>query len=66
MMKIGEILLKRKLISQLQLDQAIDIQASYRQKLGELLLFQGWIQQDDLEAALTEQYWRQNGYWIID
>lgn len=66
MMKIGEILIRRQLISQAQLDQAIDIQASCRQKLGELLLFQGWIQQDDLEVALREQYWRQNGYWIID
>ncbi len=66
MMKIGEILIRRQLISQAQLDQAIDIQASCHQKLGELLMFQGWIQQDDLEMALTEQYWRQNGYWIID
>lgn len=66
MMKIGEILLRRKLISQAQLDQAMDIQASCRQKLGELLIFQGWIQEDDLETALSEQYWRQNGFWIID
>ncbi|MGD1713728.1 hypothetical protein [Hydrocoleum sp. CS-953] len=66
MMKIGEILIRRDLISQAQLDQAIDVQASCRQKLGELLMFQGWIQQDDLEMALREQYWRQNGYWVID
>ena len=66
MMKIGEILIRRHLISQAQLDQAIDIQASCRQKLGELLMFQGWIQPDDLEIALREQYWRQNGYWVID
>jgi len=65
-MKIGEILLRKQLISQAQLDQAIEIQASCRQKLGELLIFQGWIQQDDLEVALREQYWRQNGYWLID
>ena len=65
MMKIGEILIRRQLISQAQLNQAIDIQASYY-KLGELLMFQGWIQQDDLKMALKEQYWRQNGYWIID
>ena len=65
-MKIGEILLRKQLISQNQLDQAIDIQASCYQKLGELLMFQGWIQQNDLEAALREQHWRQNGYWIID
>lgn len=65
MMKIGEILIRRQLISQAQLNQAIDIQASYY-KLGELLMFQGWIQQHDLKMALKEQYWRQNGYWIID
>jgi len=65
-MKIGEILIRKQLISQNQLDQAMDIQASCRQKLGELLMFQGWIKPDDLEAALREQYWRQNGYWIID
>lgn len=66
MMKIGEILIRRKLISPAKLNQAIEIQASCRQKLGELLMFQGWIQQEQLEAALKEQYWRENGYWIID
>lgn len=66
MMKIGEILIRRKLISQTQLDQAIDFQGSYSEKLGELLLFQGWIKKDDLEVALREQYWRQHGYWVID
>ncbi|MEM1168210.1 MAG: hypothetical protein AAGJ08_03755 [Cyanobacteria bacterium P01_H01_bin.35] len=66
MMKIGEILIRRQLISQAQLDQAIDIQASCRHQLGELLMFQGWIEQDDLEMALREQYWRNNGYWLID
>lgn len=66
MMKIGEILMRRQLISQFQLAVALKIRVSYRQKLGELLLFKGWIQQYDLEVALMEQYWRQNGYWLID
>ncbi|WP_293164750.1 hypothetical protein [Okeania sp. SIO2C9] len=66
MMKIGEILIRRQLISQAQLNQVIDIQTSCHQKIGELLLFQGWIREDDLEAALREQYWRENGYWVID
>ncbi|NEP82411.1 MAG: hypothetical protein F6K39_32230 [Okeania sp. SIO3B3] len=65
-MKIGEILIRRQLISEAQLNQAIDIQASCCEKIGELLLFQGWIGEDDLEAALREQYWRDNGYWVID
>ena len=65
-MKIGEILIRRQLISQVQLNQAIDIQTSLHLKLGELLIFQGLIQRHNLEEALKEQYWRQNGYWIID
>ncbi len=65
-MKIGEILIRRQLISEDQLNQVIDIQSSCDQKIGELLLFQGWIREDDLESALREQYWRENGYWIID
>ena len=66
MMKIGEILIRRQLISQVQLNQAIDIQTSLHMKLGELLMLQGLIQAQNLEEALKEQYWRQNGYWIID
>ncbi|MEB3339474.1 hypothetical protein [Okeania sp.] len=66
MMKIGEILIRRQLISQSQLDQAVNIQVSCRQKLGQLLMFQGLIQESDLEVALKEQYWRKNGYWVID
>ncbi|NEP89154.1 MAG: hypothetical protein F6K18_21275 [Okeania sp. SIO2C2] len=65
-MKIGEILIRRQLISQVQLNQAIDIQTSLHMKLGELLMFQGLIQPQNLEEALNEQYWRENGYWIID
>ncbi len=65
-MKMGEILLRRQVISQSQLKEAIDIQTSLHLKLGELLMFQGWIQPKNLEEALKEQYWRQNGYWIID
>ncbi len=65
-MKMGEILLGRQVISQSQLKEAIDIQTSLHLKLGELLMFQGWIQPENLEAALKEQYWRENGYWIID
>ncbi|MDJ0518082.1 MAG: hypothetical protein QNJ74_18150 [Trichodesmium sp. MO_231.B1] len=65
-MKMGEILLRRQVISQSQLKEAIDIQTSMHLKLGELLMFQGWIKPENLEEALKEQYWRQNGYWIID
>lgn len=65
-MKLGEILLHRKLISASQLEQALNLQYSFPQKLGELLVSKGWIQPEDLNQALKEQYWRQKGYWVID
>ncbi|NEQ75215.1 MAG: hypothetical protein F6K24_23305 [Okeania sp. SIO2D1] len=67
-MKIGEILIRRQLISSAQLKEVIEIQTASSQKLGELMMFKDWIwiEKKDLEAALKKQYWRKNGYWIID
>ncbi len=65
-MKLGQILLKRRWISPIDLENAIDLQTSHRQKLGELLIGRGVIANDQLEQALQEQYWRKNGFWVID
>ncbi|EAW36320.1 hypothetical protein [Lyngbya sp. PCC 8106] len=65
-MKLGEILLKKKLISSTQLEQALNLQCLYSEKLGELLINKGWLQSHDLDKALREQYWRQQGFWVID
>jgi hypothetical protein len=65
-MKIGEILVRRGLISSTQLEQAITVQGICSLKLGELLVTEGWIQTNDLEQALLEQKWRQKGWWVID
>lgn len=66
MTKLGEILLRKQLISLSELEQALLLQNSCYQQLGEILLRQGLIQESDLTKALQEQYWRRNGYWIID
>ncbi len=66
MMKLGEILLKKKLISLDQLEQALNLQCLYSKKLGELLINKGWLQPHDLYQALQEQHWRKQGFWIID
>ncbi|WP_235440912.1 hypothetical protein [Limnoraphis robusta] len=66
MMKLGEILIRKQLISLSELEQALTLQSSCSQKLGEILMGQGLIQRGDLEQALKEQYWRQNGFWVID
>ncbi|MEL7038439.1 MAG: hypothetical protein AAFO04_22910 [Cyanobacteria bacterium J06592_8] len=65
-MKLGEILLKRKLISTNQLEQALNLQCICALKLGELLINKGWLKSSELQLALREQYWREHGFWIID
>ena len=42
-MKLGEILLRRQLISKLQLETILFQQCACSQKIGELLLEKGWI-----------------------
>lgn len=65
-MLLGQILLKKKWISFNQLETTVNQQEKSEGRLGELLLQQGFIAQEQLEQALKEQYWRRNGYWVID
>ncbi|WP_245602652.1 hypothetical protein [Gloeothece verrucosa] len=58
--------MQKHLISPEQLDAAIHQQAYNRIKLGELLIQQKLIVKEQLEEALKEQYWRRNGFWVID
>ena len=66
MMQLGQILIRQGLISAVQLQAALELQSVYSIKLGQVLLAIGSIRPEHLEQALLEQYWRQNGYWIID
>ncbi len=65
-MKLGQILLQKKWISSDQLEETIQLQTSHQSRLGELLLQKGVIMNNQLEMALKEQYWRKNGFWVID
>lgn len=64
-MKIGEILLRKKLLSGQQLAKLLTEQQSASRKLGELLLEQGIISETDLVTGLQEQRWRKEGFWVI-
>lgn len=64
-MQLGEILLRRKLITREQLDQALALQRHRQQKLGEILLSRQLIKRLDLQRALVEQSWRKQGFWVI-
>ncbi len=55
MMKLGQILVQKQLISVSQLKEAIEIQSIGRQKLGEILVRQGAIPAEVLQTTLLEQ-----------
>ncbi|MBW4662273.1 MAG: hypothetical protein KME15_26775 [Drouetiella hepatica Uher 2000/2452] len=63
--KLGRILVNKKLISPPQLESALIHQNYCDRKLGELLMEKNLISDEQLEQALREQYWRKNGYWVI-
>ncbi|HIK30926.1 MAG TPA: hypothetical protein IGS17_17120 [Oscillatoriales cyanobacterium M59_W2019_021] len=65
-MKIGEILLRKKLLSSQQLSTLLTEQQSGSRKLGELLLERGIVSETDLVAVLQEQKWRREGFWMIE
>jgi hypothetical protein len=58
--------MRKKLISFSQLEQTLTLQSSSSQKLGQLMVMQGLIAEEELQLAMKEQYWRHNGFWVID
>ncbi|MEB3283386.1 MAG: hypothetical protein VKK42_31140 [Lyngbya sp.] len=64
--KLGQILIRKKLISFSQLEQTLTLQSSSSHKLGELMVMQGLIVEEDFQLAMKEQYWRHNGFWVLD
>ena len=63
--KLGWILLNKKLIAPAQLESVLIKQIQNHQKLGELLVEAELISEQQLAQLLQEQYWRRNGYWVI-
>lgn len=65
-MQLGQILLRKQLVSYQQLEQVLQEQATKQKRLGELLLEHSIISPEDLTLTLLEQQWRRQGYWVID
>jgi len=65
-MLLGQILLYKKWISSEQLEETISEAKKSDRPLGEVLLERGLLAQEQLQKALQEQYWRRQGYWVID
>ena len=64
--KLGDMLVQKKLIAGTQLHEVLFKQSETPKRLGQLLIEAGYISKGQLKSALREQYWRQNGYWLID
>jgi type IV pilus assembly protein PilB len=54
-LKLGEILIKQGLVTQEQLDKAIQAQKSNKGRIGELLIKLGFITEENMAAALGSQ-----------
>src|SRR5690242_9429333 len=54
-MRLGEILIERRLIVQEDLDRALELQRERGDKLGKILVDLGFVAQRDVLAALSEQ-----------
>ncbi|WP_017713261.1 FHA domain-containing protein [Prochlorothrix hollandica] len=66
-MPLGEILLRRELITSDNLRSALQAQhQTPNKRLGEILIEQGLITLEDLEASIQEQHWRRNGFWFLN
>lgn len=56
--RIGEVLVKKGIITKEELDQALVAQKVSGQKLGMVLIQEGLINRKQLDQALTRQYWQ--------
>ena len=64
--KLGQLLLERKIIKQNSLNDALYLQNNTNNKLGEILVHQELITEDKLKEFLIEQYIRHKGLFLID
>jgi hypothetical protein len=65
-MRLGEILVRNRFISPRQVEEAIELQRVESKRFGEILIERGIVRKEQVESALKEQYWRRNGYWVIN
>jgi len=54
--QLGELLLDRGIINQVQLDQGLSVQRDKGGLIGEILVDLGFVKEDDIAQSLTAQY----------
>jgi type IV pilus assembly protein PilB len=55
-MRLGTILVNRKLVTEEQIETAIALQAESGKRFGQIMVEKGWIDEKDLLNALSEQF----------
>ncbi len=55
-LRLGDILVRNNVISEEQLDKALELQRGTGQKLGSVLITQGWLNEEQLYRVLEEQF----------
>jgi hypothetical protein len=65
-MRLGEILVNHRAITPEQLQEAIALKEKESKRIGDILIERGIVSEEKLKIALQEQYWRKNGYWVIN
>jgi N-acetylglucosaminyldiphosphoundecaprenol N-acetyl-beta-D-mannosaminyltransferase len=64
--KLGEMLIEKKIILSNKLINILKIQKQSKNKLGEILIEQKIISQKQLQSFLLEQYLRRQGLWLTN
>lgn len=62
--RLGDVLLEKKLIKPQKLNKIIYLQQKIDKKLGEILVERKLISEQQLQASLLEQYYRRKGLWL--
>ncbi|AFZ12498.1 hypothetical protein Cri9333_1608 [Crinalium epipsammum PCC 9333] len=65
-LRIGELLVYKKVLHPTELEKLLTLQSSCGKKLGEIVVENKLVCESDLELILQEQHWRNNGFWVID
>lgn len=63
--RLGELLIQKKLVSSQEIKESLVLQQESNQKIGEILIKKNLIGSEDLARTLQEQYWRNQGFWVI-
>ena len=54
--RLGEILVEKKLVTENQIDEAMNLQKKLGKRMGQIMIDKGWISEQDMLVVLSEQF----------